>query len=118
MRAMAENIRTDDVTSLHNSTAESSEPAPTAAPTPQCTQQDLETVQINVAKHLDNLEGTLVKKMIQKIAPVALDPNTAHPDLILSENLTRMTYVKNNPKRFDKYGSALGSVGFNSGTHS
>ncbi|XP_062391324.1 E3 ubiquitin-protein ligase TRIM39-like [Sardina pilchardus] len=51
------------------------------------------------------------------IAPVTLDPNTAHPDLILSEDLTSVRYVRNNPERFDTYASVLGSEGFNSGTH-
>ncbi|XP_062389547.1 E3 ubiquitin-protein ligase TRIM39-like [Sardina pilchardus] len=51
------------------------------------------------------------------IAPVTLDPNTAHPHLVLSEDLTSVRYVKNNPQRFDQYYSVLGSEGFNSGTH-
>ncbi|XP_062391323.1 E3 ubiquitin-protein ligase TRIM39-like [Sardina pilchardus] len=51
------------------------------------------------------------------IAPVTLDPNTAHPNLILSEDLTSVRLVKNNPQRFDKYQCVLGSEGFNSGTH-
>ncbi|XP_062391322.1 E3 ubiquitin-protein ligase TRIM39-like [Sardina pilchardus] len=83
----------------------------------QCTLQDPERVSgvlINVAKHLDKLKVKVWKKMI---APVTLDPNTAHPDLILSEDLTSVRYVKDNPERFDKYACVLGSEGFNSGTH-
>ncbi|XP_076119332.1 E3 ubiquitin-protein ligase TRIM39-like isoform X1 [Alosa pseudoharengus] len=89
----------------------------------QCTLQDPERVSgalINVAKHLDNLKVNVAKHLgnLKKIiAPVTLDPNTAHPDLILSEDLTSVRYVKNNPQRFDKYASVLGSEGFNSGTH-
>ena len=56
-------------------------------------------------------------------APVVLDPNTAHPSLNISEDLTsfkeanlRQT-LPNNPERFDVYQCVVGSEGFNSGSH-
>ncbi|XP_041927122.1 E3 ubiquitin-protein ligase TRIM39-like [Alosa sapidissima] len=109
IRAIEEKMGADDITYLLNykSTVERA----------QCTLQDPERdagALINVAKHLDNLKVKVWKKMI---APVTLDPNTAHPDLILSEDLTSVRYVKNNPQRFNTYTSVLGSEGFNSGTH-
>uniref|UniRef100_A0A3B3S8C9 Uncharacterized protein n=1 Tax=Paramormyrops kingsleyae TaxID=1676925 RepID=A0A3B3S8C9_9TELE len=95
----------------------------------QCSLQDPKLALgalIDVAKHLGSLKFRVWEKMLGTVqyTPVTLDPNTAHPWLSVSDDLTsvRDTGVKqqlpDNPERFTKYVLLLGSEGFNSGKHS
>uniref|UniRef100_A0A672N4Z9 Zinc-binding protein A33-like n=1 Tax=Sinocyclocheilus grahami TaxID=75366 RepID=A0A672N4Z9_SINGR len=80
---------------------------------------------MNVGKYLGNLKFEVWKKMMQivQLTPVTLDPNTAHPLLFLTDDLTHVKssadgqQYPDNPERFDYYRCVLGSEGLNSGTH-
>ncbi|KAL6483741.1 hypothetical protein MHYP_G00086130 [Metynnis hypsauchen] len=80
---------------------------------------------INVVKHLSNLKFRVWENMqeVLQYTPVTLDPNTAHPHLHLSDDLTAVeernqrSSLPDNPERFDEYQCVLGSEGFNSGIH-
>ncbi|KAI4904783.1 hypothetical protein NFI96_002043 [Prochilodus magdalenae] len=78
------------------------------------------------AKHLSNLKFRVWEKMqqIAPYSPVTLDPNTAHPCLYLSDDLTSIHYsgscrpLPSNPERFHISAEVLGCTAFCSGTHS
>ncbi|XP_073676756.1 zinc-binding protein A33-like [Garra rufa] len=80
---------------------------------------------IHVPHYLGNLPFRVWKKLQETVqhTPLTLDPNTAHPKITLSTDLTSVSYSDvaqtflHNPERFDGYPCVLGSEGFNSGTH-
>ncbi|XP_054481028.1 nuclear factor 7, ovary-like [Anoplopoma fimbria] len=83
---------------------------------------------IDVAKHLGNLNFDVWRKMKEMVSwsPVILDPNSAHPSLVVSDDLTGVRCGEteqqpppppDNPERIDHFISVVGSEGFNSGSH-
>ncbi|XP_041710322.1 E3 ubiquitin-protein ligase TRIM35-like [Coregonus clupeaformis] len=120
IRAVEEKLAVDDVLFLQ-SYKTMMERAQSASQDPQLGSGAL----INLAKHLGNLSFQVWEKMqgAVKYMPVVLDPNTTHPYLYPSENLTSLRSedkgqsLPDNPQRFDSYRDILGSEGLTSGTH-
>ncbi|XP_051741777.1 nuclear factor 7, brain-like isoform X2 [Ctenopharyngodon idella] len=120
IKDMEEMMKANDVCFLKEFPV-SMERVQSSQPDPQMTSGAL----IHVPHYLCNLPFRAWKKMqdIVQNTPVILDPNTAHPCLVLSDDLTSVRDsgidqpLPDNPERFDYYYCVLGSEGFNSGTH-
>ncbi|KAK3568332.1 hypothetical protein QTP86_004231 [Hemibagrus guttatus] len=120
IRAIEEEMRAEDILFLQNYKA--------TVKRAQCTLQhpeELSGALIHVAQHLTNLKFRVWEKMQDTVQymPITLDPNTAHPLLIVSDDLTSVRLseeeqkLPDNPERLDACLCVLGSEGFNSGTH-
>ncbi|XP_051746431.1 nuclear factor 7, brain-like isoform X5 [Ctenopharyngodon idella] len=120
IKDMEEMMKANDVSFLKNFNV-TMERVQISQPDPQMSPGAL----IHVSHYLGNLSFRVWKKMLETVqhTPLTLDPNTAHPCLTLSTDLTSVSYsdegkkCPDNPERINWYFCVLSSEGFNSGTH-
>uniref|UniRef100_A0A672H9U4 B30.2/SPRY domain-containing protein n=1 Tax=Salarias fasciatus TaxID=181472 RepID=A0A672H9U4_SALFA len=74
-----------------------------------------------LSKEMKKLFEADLKRKQQFAVDVTLDPDTAHPDLILSDDGKQVSHgdvrkkLPDNPERFDRHGFVLGKQSFSSG---
>ncbi|KAF4086847.1 hypothetical protein AMELA_G00089060 [Ameiurus melas] len=95
IRALEEEMRAEDILFLQNYEA--------TVKRAQCTLQHPEELSgelIHVAKHLANLKFRVWEKMQDAVqyTPVTLDPNTTHPKVIVSNDLTSERSQRSSPE--------------------
>ncbi|XP_029942137.1 tripartite motif-containing protein 35-like [Salarias fasciatus] len=120
IRATEEELRDDDLPFLLNSKA-------AVERVQQCSMtgepQLPSGTHIDVTKHLGNLKYNIWNRMKDLVSytPLILDPNTADPDTVLSEDLSSLVpgdgKTQETPEKIE-FSSVLASQGFSSGTHS
>ncbi|XP_053353680.1 E3 ubiquitin-protein ligase TRIM39-like [Clarias gariepinus] len=81
----------------------------------------LAQIQQSLSEEMEKLDETELKRIQQYAVDVTLDPDTADPCLILSDDGKQVTRgdsednLPDNPERFDDYACVLGKEGFSSG---
>ncbi|XP_053360959.1 E3 ubiquitin-protein ligase TRIM39-like [Clarias gariepinus] len=81
----------------------------------------LSQIQETLSEEMEKLDETELKRIKQYAVDVTLDPDTANPKLILSDDGKQVTHGEtelnlfDNPERFDYCADVLGKEGFSSG---
>ncbi|XP_067278991.1 nuclear factor 7, brain [Pseudorasbora parva] len=121
IRTMDQTINAEELTLLQNFKA-TVDGTWTTLQDPECVSKSL----LDEAKYLGNLKYKVWESMqtVAPYSPIILDPNTAHPCLTLSDDLTSLHYstpnqgLPSNPERFHISAEVLGCTAFNSASHS
>lgn len=117
---MEQTLKAEDLTLLQNFKA-TIEGTWSTLQDPECMSGCL----MDESKYLGNLKYKVWEKMqtIAPYSPLILDPNSAHPCLTLSDDLTSLHYstpnqgLPSNPERFHISAEVLGYTAFNSSSH-
>ncbi|KAM4598326.1 zinc-binding protein A33 [Polymixia lowei] len=120
IRVLEDELKAEDIKLLQNFKA-TQERADSVQLAPESFSASL----IDVTKHLSNLKFRTWEKMLDHVeyTPVTLDPNTAHPFLFLSDDLTSLHYSNqphcypDNPERFHISAEVVGMTSLGSGSH-